>query len=140
MFRLIVTGNDSRGTEARSSAYMWVSGSDYVSWRRTNDHGLRLISDADNYVPGDTAEFLIASPFKGSVYALVTVERGHVRSADVVELKQNSTIYSLPITADMAPNVYLSVVLIKGVDDTSPIPDYRSGMPPPGRSYGASLH
>ncbi len=128
VYRLKVAGHDSRGTEASSSAYLWVSGSGYVSWRRTNDHSLRLVSDRDNYVPGDTAEILITSPFQGSVYALVSVERGHVRSAEVIELTQNSTIYSLPITADMAPNVYFSVVLIKGVDDTSPIPDYRMGL------------
>ncbi len=128
VYRVKVAGIDSRGTDARSSAYLWVSGSGYISWRRTNDHSLRLVSDSDSYVPGDTAEFLITSPFQGSVYALVTVERGHVRSAEVIELKQNSTIYALPITADMAPNVYLSVVLIKGVDETSPLPDYRMGL------------
>ncbi len=128
VYRLKVSGKDSRGTPATTSAYLWVSGSDYVPWRRTNDHGLRLVSDRDSYEPGDTAEILITSPFQGTVYALVSVERGHVRSAEVVELKNNSSIYSLPITADMAPNVYLSVVLIKGVDETTPAPDYRMGL------------
>jgi uncharacterized protein YfaS (alpha-2-macroglobulin family) len=128
VYKLKVTGLDSRGTEARTSAYLWVSGSGYIPWRRTNDHSLRLVSDSDSYAPGDTAEILITSPFQGSVYALVTVERGHVRSANVIELKQNSTIYELPITADMAPNVYFSVVLMKGVDKTSPLPDYRMGL------------
>ncbi|NIS81796.1 MAG: hypothetical protein GTO14_16665 [Anaerolineales bacterium] len=122
------TSRDKRGTQVRSSAYMWVSGANYVSWRRSNDHSIQLITDREDYQPGDTAEIMIASPFQGEIYALVTVERGHIRYAEVIKLRGNSAIYRLPITAEMAPNVYVSVILIKGVDDTSPLPDYRMGL------------
>jgi len=37
-------------------------------------------------------------------------------------------VYKLPITPDMAPNAYISVLIIKGVDDTNPRPDFRMGM------------
>jgi len=128
VYRAKVMATDSRGTDIQSSAYLWVSGGDYVSWRQTNDHSFQLILDRQSYLPGDTAEIMIASPFQGETYALITVERGHVMRKDVVKLSSNSAVYKLPITADMAPNVYISVIVIKGVDETSPMPDYRMGM------------
>ena len=70
---------------------------------------------------------LIASPFQGEAYALVTVERGSIRSQEVVLLTNNSTVYQLPITPDMAPNVYISVLVVKGVDDYQPAPELQNG-------------
>ncbi len=52
------------------------------------------------------------------MYALVTYERGHIYKQDVVLLTGNSTIYKLPITSDMAPIAYVSVVVVSGADNT----------------------
>ncbi|MCP4361415.1 MAG: hypothetical protein GY796_25675, partial [Chloroflexi bacterium] len=128
VYRAIVTTQDGDGNSASASTYMWVSSGEYVSWRRVNDHSFELISDSGSYVPGDTAEILIASPFQGEVSALVTVERGHIKQHEVIRLTSNSTIYRLPITGDMAPNVFVSVLVMKGVDETSLAPDFKLGM------------
>ncbi|MBN2501339.1 MAG: Ig-like domain-containing protein, partial [Anaerolineales bacterium] len=128
VFKAIVTTEDAAGNENRASAFMWVAGEDYVPWRQNNDRSFDLISDSDSYEPGDTAEILIASPFQGRNYALVTVERGHIRQYFVEELTSNSTIFELPIDAEMAPNVYVSVLIIKGVDRADPKPDFKMGM------------
>jgi uncharacterized protein YfaS (alpha-2-macroglobulin family) len=128
VYRAYVTVQDEGGNETTSSTYVWIAGSDYVSWRQMNDHSFELIADADNYRPGDTAELLIASPFQGEATALVTVERGHIKHHETIELSSNSTIYRLPITGDMAPNVFVSVLVIKGVDETNPAPDFKVGM------------
>jgi alpha-2-macroglobulin len=127
VFKAIVTSRDDQGNPARAAAYMWVSSSDYVAWRQTDDRSLDLIMDKDRYAPGETAEILIASPFQGQSYALVTVERGHIRSTDVILLTSNSYIYELPVSAEMAPNIYVSVTVIKGADEAGP-PDFRMGM------------
>lgn len=128
VFRAYVTTQDAQGNATRASTYLWVSGDDYVPWRQVNDHSFELISDKSSYQPGETAEILIASPFQGEVAALVTVERGHIKQHEVIHLTNNSTIYRLPITADMAPNVFVSVMVVKGVDDTSLAPDFKLGM------------
>ncbi len=127
IFKAIVTTHDSTGNTARAAAYMWVTSGDYIAWRQSNDQRLDLITDKDEYTPGEQAEVLIASPFQGEAYALVTVERGHIRSQEVILLKSNSTLYKLPIRADMAPNVYLSVLIVKGAGEDGP-PDFRFGM------------
>lgn len=128
VFRAIVTTQDAQGSIGRASTYLWASGSDYVPWRQSNSHSFELISDSSSYRPGETAEILIASPFQGEVAALVTVERGHIKQQELIRLPNNSTIYRLPITADMAPNVFVSVMVMKGVDDTSLAPDFKLGM------------
>ena len=128
VFRIYVSTQDVNGNVTRSSTYMWVSGEEYVAWRQASDHSFALISDKTSYEPGETAEILIASPFQGEVSALVTVERGHIKQHEVIQLVNNSTIYKLPITGDMAPNIFVSVMVIKGVDETNLAPDFKLGM------------
>ncbi|MDD2695954.1 MAG: alpha-2-macroglobulin family protein, partial [Anaerolineales bacterium] len=128
VFAARVTARDASGNQAVSAAYMWVAGDEYVPWQQTNDRGFKLIADKDSYLPGETAELLIASPFQGKAYALVTVERGRIQQHEVIELESNSTIYKLPVDAQMAPNVYLSVVIVKGVDETNPRPNFKMGV------------
>ena len=127
VYKAIVTVTDSKGNKQQSSTYTWISSSQFVPWRQTNDRTFNLIADKDTYSPGDTAELLIAQPFQGSVYALVTYERGHIYKQDVVLLNGNSTIYKLPITPDMAPMAYVSVTVVSGADNTK-TPDFKIGM------------
>ncbi len=102
-------------TEAiRSSIFIWVSGKDYVAWRRENNDRITLISDKNTYKVGETAEILIPSPFEGPHMALVTVERAGVRRYEVIQMTSNSVIYRLPITQADIPNIYVSVVLVRG--------------------------
>ena len=127
VFKAKVTVKDEFGNQAEAGAYLWVSSSDFIPWRQTDDRRIDLVIDKDAYEPGDVAEILIASPFQGSNYALVTVERGHISQQEVLRLTSNSTVYRLPITPDMAPNVYVSVVVIQGADIGGK-PDFRMGI------------
>ena len=127
VYKAIVIVTDSKGNKQQSSAYTWISSDQFIPWRQTNDRTFNLIADKDTYTPGDTAELLIAQPFQGSVYALVTYERGHIYKQDVVLLTGNSTVYKLPITSDMAPMAYVSVVVVSGANNTK-TPDFKVGM------------
>jgi len=128
IYRARVTALDAKNNPGSASAYMWVAGKEYIPWQQTNDRGFELVTDKKSYLPGDTAQVLIASPFPGEAYALVSVERGHIRSQEVLLLTNNSTIYNLPITPDLAPNAYISVLVVKGVDETNPRPNFRMGI------------
>ncbi len=127
IYRARVSARDAAGNAAHASAFMWVSSETFVPWRLGDTRRIDLVADRDFYTPGETAEILIASPFEGQPYALVTLERGHIRRQEVIRLESNSTVYELPITADMAPNSYLSVLLIQGDQPGLP-PDFRMGM------------
>ncbi len=127
VYKAIALVSDSKGNKQQSSAYTWVASDQYIAWRQSNDRTFSLIADKDSYSSGDTAEILIAQPFQGDVYALVTYERGHIYKQDVVLLSGNSTIYKLPITSDMAPMAYVSATVVSGTHD-APTPDFKIGM------------
>lgn len=127
-YKILVTAKDSKGHEVRAASYIWVTSSNFISWRQDNNNRINLVPDRKLYKPGDTATILIPSPFQGETKALVTVERGGFYKTEVLTLTSNSTLYTLPITADYAPDVYLSVLIMKGVDETSPAPAFRMGL------------
>ncbi len=128
VFKITARTRDSEGNRVVASNTMWVSSSDYIAWRQQNSNRIDLVSDANAYEVGDTAEILIASPFQGATEALITVERGDVLHAERVTMASNSFIYRLPIEADYAPNVYVSVMLVKGVDENNPVAAFRMGL------------
>lgn len=128
IFKVLVTTRDERGNEVRASAFQWVSSGDYIAWRQQNSNRIDLVTDSSDYSVGDTAQILIASPFQGTTEALITVERGDVLLTQRVTMESNSYVYELPITADFAPNVYVSVVLVKGVDENNPVAAFRMGL------------
>jgi alpha-2-macroglobulin len=126
-YKIYITTRDARGNEVRASTFLWVSSRQYVSWRQQNSNRIDLIADREDYSVGDTAEILITSPFQGTAEALITVERGDVLYVDRVTMDSNSFLYQLPITEDFAPNAYVSVMIVKGVDETNPVAAFRMG-------------
>jgi uncharacterized protein YfaS (alpha-2-macroglobulin family) len=126
-YKAIVTAKDDQGRPSKASTYLWVTSQAYVPWKQTNDRSFDLVLDQDAYNPGETAKILIAQPFEGENYALVTVERGHIYEKKVIKLATNSSVYELPITKEMAPVMYVSVVVVKGAEGKSPA-DFKVGM------------
>ena len=126
-YRLRAITTDDAGRTNQASAFLWVSSERYVSWRMENNDRIELVADRDSYSPGDVAEILIPSPYRGEVQALVTVERGRFFQQEVITLDSNSAIYRLPIVADYAPTIYVSVVLMKGIDETNLLSSFKMG-------------
>lgn len=127
VYKALVTVRDSKGDTQQASTYLWITSDSYVPWQQTNDRSFNLIPDKTSYEPGETAEILLAQPFAGEVYALVTWERGHIHHREVIKLSGNSTVYRLPITEEMAPVEYLSVVVFTGAKANG-VPDFRMGV------------
>ena len=114
-YRVRAIGRDSREHEIRSSTYFWVwGGSELVSWRQESNNRITLIADKREYQVGDVAKVLIPSPYNTPVQALVTYERGHIMTTQVVGLEGNSEVLRIPITEEYVPNVFVSVVIVQG--------------------------
>ncbi len=118
---------DARGNEIRSAAFTWVSSSQWVSWRRENNDRLELIADKPEYKVGDVAEIMVPSPFQGEVQALLTIERGDVLEHRLITLHTNSDIVQIPIKESYVPNVFVSIALVKGMDESNPLPAFKLG-------------
>ncbi len=112
--------------EARSQVYIWVSGPGSAVWPNLPNQRLRLVSDRDNYKPGDTAQVFVLNPFPSSAQALVTVERGVVMRSEVRTLQPGSNTLSFPLSSEDAPNIYVAVTLL-GLDERGG-PDFRQGF------------
>ncbi|MBE2185073.1 MAG: Ig-like domain-containing protein [Anaerolineae bacterium] len=127
-FKVRASVRDDRGSVSASAAYVWVSDTSYVGWRQQNSNRIDLIPDQNEYEIGDTAEILITSPFQGMSEALVVVQRGDVLQTERITMDSNSFVYALPITEAFTPNVFVSVFIVHGVDETNPVSSFRVGL------------
>lgn len=127
-FSIMVSTRDALGKEISATTHSWVASSSYVRWRNDSDKKIELIADRNDYRVGDRAQILIASPFQGAAQALISIERGDVLSAELVTLKSNSQIHEFEILPEHAPNIYVSVILIKPADERNPVADWRMGV------------
>lgn len=126
-YTVLATARDRSGHQVRSRAYLWVSSEEFVAWRQENTDTVDLVADQRQYRPGDEARILVPMPFEGMT-ALVTLERGTIKESRVVRLASNSETLTIPIKPEYAPNVYVSVVAIKGMSPQTPLPEIRVGM------------
>ena len=108
---------DVSGGGARSQTLVWIGGAGSAAWPELPDQRFELTADQDAYKPGDTAKIFIPNPFAINALALVTVERGLVSKAEVITLSGSGQEYSLPLTEEDAPNVYVSVTVLGGGND-----------------------
>ncbi len=113
-YRIRASGRDNAGNEVVSSGFFWVYGGSKadVFWGINDSNHADLVADQTSYAPGDTARILVPAPYEG-MQALMTIERGEVLEHRVLTLAGTSELIEVPITDDYAPNVYVSVVLIK---------------------------
>ncbi|MCX6877506.1 MAG: MG2 domain-containing protein [Verrucomicrobia bacterium] len=100
-----------------------------TTWDYQNEANLDLVPDKTLYHPGESATILVKTPFGGE--ALVTVEREKVLHSYVTKLEGNAPTIRVPLDQTDAPNVFVSVMLVRG-HDNSPrkikTPDYRIGF------------
>ncbi|MCK5245608.1 alpha-2-macroglobulin, partial [Candidatus Bipolaricaulota bacterium] len=118
-YKILAVGVDESGNETRSSLFLWASGPETVSWRRSNDDRITLITDKTEYEVGETAQILIPSPYSEPHWALLTIERDGILFREVMLLESNSTVIELPIMPAHIPNIYVSVVLFQGLEAAS---------------------
>jgi uncharacterized protein YfaS (alpha-2-macroglobulin family) len=123
-YRIAASGVDA--VRGATSVYVSSSG-EYVAWRVENNDRIDLKADKDAYQVGETAKVLVPSPFQGASLALLTIERGGFIERRTLTLNSNSDVLDIPITDAFAPNVYVSVLIVKGVDNQNPSAAFRLG-------------
>lgn len=110
-------GDDGRFAMTRTSFY--VLGEGYTAWQRFDHNRIDLVPERQTYRPGETARIMIQSPWEQAT-ALVTTEREGVRSHRQFALTSTQQSISVPITEDDIPNVFVSVLLVKGRTNAAP--------------------
>ena len=91
----------------------YAIGSGYTAWARYDHNRIDLVPERETYKPGDTARLMIQSPWEQAT-ALLTVEREGIRSHSQFTLTSTQQTVTVPITAADIPNLFVSVLLVKG--------------------------
>jgi len=129
-YRIAVEGRDAAGNVVSSATYAYITAATSpgpVAWRQTNDSIVSLVADKTSYQPGDVAHILVTSPFAQAT-GLLTVERGHILSHRLVDLRGPSPVIDLPIDDGYLPNVYLSLSMVAPPGSLNAMPGFRQGF------------
>ncbi|MDR1726651.1 MAG: alpha-2-macroglobulin [Acidobacteriota bacterium] len=107
------TTKDEAGREASASDSVWVAG-DRDWWFAASDSDrMDVLPEAKRYEPGDKMRLQVRMPFRQAT-ALVTVEREGVAETFVRELSGKEPVIELPVKGNWAPNVFVSVLAVRG--------------------------
>ncbi len=116
LYFLEVSAKDSAGQRVQTTVSFNVGGAKELAWDYRNELQIDLVPDRKTYRVGETAEILVKTPISGP--ALITIERDNVRRSYVTNLVGNAPILSVPILSGDAPNVFVSVLLTRGLTDS----------------------
>ncbi|MCK5921817.1 MAG: hypothetical protein KAG66_12800, partial [Methylococcales bacterium] len=123
------TTTDSGGRTHTSNTFFWIADPNYAGWRvDPKEKRMDLTLGKEEYNVGDTASILVQSPFEGPVQAWLQIERGRLIEQRLITLQTGSDVIELPILPEYAPNVHVTIVAVKGIDDSNPYADIRLGL------------
>ena len=129
-YLLRLTASDGQGRPTSVTYDYSVAGDEPIAWDYRNPAQVELVPDKLEYQPGATARILVKAPISGE--ARVSVERGsRVLRGQQPRLEGNAPVIEIPIEAGDAPNVFVSLILIRGADQSTrriKSPEFRYGL------------
>lgn len=127
-YRVLATGR-SGASMAKTSFSVNAAGDGVVAWPRFDRERIDVVADQKKYSVGDTAKLVVQTPFT-SAQGLLTVEAGGVLTQKRFEISKDTPALEVPITEEMVPNAFVSVVLLRGrVHDERDAAGYETGAP-----------
>jgi uncharacterized protein YfaS (alpha-2-macroglobulin family) len=112
-YLMIATAKDAEGRSTTTRTWFYAVGSGYTAWERYDHNRIDLVPEKKTWKPGETARIMVKSPWEHAT-ALLTTEREGVRTWKTFELTSTQTTVNVPITEKDIPNLYVSVLLLKG--------------------------
>ena len=107
---------DASGRPVKTVVTRHIYGSKEYPWAYEDGQRIKLVAEQKRYQAGDTARILVLTPIEGN--ALVTVERDGVLSHFNTFLRSDNPVIEVPVTEEHAPNAFVSVMIIKGAQDS----------------------
>ena len=118
-YELSATASDAEGHRTRSDVAFYGLGRGYTAWQRFDNQRITLEPERQTWRPGETARVMIQSPWETAT-ALLTVEREGIRQHRRFELTSTQQTVDVPISEDDIPNVFVSVLLVRGRTSQDP--------------------
>ena len=109
---------DSSDLKTFATEETYIPDSDVSYWTSySNTDRIDILPNKKLYETGENARIQIKSPFSKAT-ALVTVEREGILDKFIVELNNKDPYIDVPIKKNYAPNIFVSVLLVRGRIDT----------------------
>ena len=110
---LQATTADRQGLEAAAQQSIWVAGSEDWWFAAEDSDRMDVIPESVRYEPGEKARLQVRMPFRNAT-ALITVEREGIGETFIKELSGKEPVIELPVKGSWSPNVYVSVLAVRG--------------------------
>ena len=110
---LVVTAKDSGGNTIQAASSVYVTRQGELWFGGENHDRMDVLPEKKSYQPGDMAKFQVRMPFRFAT-ALVAVEREGIIETQVVQLNGQDPMINLKIRDGWGPNVYVSVLALRG--------------------------
>ncbi|MCV2354397.1 alpha-2-macroglobulin [Paucibacter sp. B2R-40] len=110
---LVAKAVDGDGRAVQAASNVWVTRQGELWFEQDNDDRIDVLAEKKRYEPGETARLQVRMPFREAT-ALVAVEREGVIETKVVTLRGSDPTMELKIDKAWAPNVYVSVLALRG--------------------------
>jgi len=110
---LIAAAKDVDGRPAHAATSVWITRQGELWFAQDNDDRIDVLPEKRSYAPGETARLQVRMPFREAT-ALVAIEREGILETRVVTLRGNDPTVEVPISKAWAPNVYVSVLALRG--------------------------
>ncbi len=110
-WKVVARANDKEGRASiqETSTWVWRYGSQWEGSYRE----LEAEFDKKVYKPGDRARLIVKSPASGATL-LLTIEGRRIHRRSLVRLDGAVQVIEIPVTEELAPNIYVSAVVIHG--------------------------
>uniref|UniRef100_UPI00374C9EC2 Ig-like domain-containing alpha-2-macroglobulin family protein n=1 Tax=Undibacterium sp. TaxID=1914977 RepID=UPI00374C9EC2 len=110
---IFAKAKDGKGNPAQARTSVWVTRQGEIWFDGENQDRIDILPEKKRYQAGETAKFQVRMPFRYAT-ALVAVEREGIIDTMVVQLNGQDPTISLPIKASYGPNVFVSVLAVRG--------------------------
>jgi uncharacterized protein YfaS (alpha-2-macroglobulin family) len=112
-YQLVVEGVNDKDEAATAATVIYAWGDGGGSWMSSDSLKFDIVADKKQYKAGDTATLILQTDLVEAT-GLVTIERDGVIEKRIIQVSPTSKHITVPITANYAPNVYVSVALVQG--------------------------
>ncbi|MEO6018427.1 MAG: MG2 domain-containing protein, partial [Polaromonas sp.] len=110
---LTVTAKDKEGNTIKAASSVYVTKQGELWFGGENHDRMDVLPEKKSYQPGETAKFQVRMPFRFAT-ALVAIEREGIIETQVVQLNGQDPTINLKIKEGWGPNVYVSVLALRG--------------------------
>lgn len=110
---LIASSKDGDGHVSEAATSVWITRQGELWFAQDNDDRIDVLPEKRRYEPGETAKLQVRMPYREAT-ALIAIEREGVLETRVQTLTGRDPTIELKIERDWSPNVYVSVLALRG--------------------------